>query len=358
MGNRVFFAVRQVGFAVDGSMSFTAAHGVQDLGTTTTFNLEQVFELGQSQVYESIEGIPEIEMTMSKVMDGYPQLYHLMTMGAPTSTLFGRSGKKATVAMSIFDDTLDSASGVPTTQVIVSGAVITNLEYDFPVDGNFTESITAAANNRVWRTALFTFSGAFPSNNDTPWSSSGSGGVNRREDMLFTPTVSSVDVNGQISDPNCTVLPGGTNHIPGINVSGVNQLTGGVFGAHIQNINVSAGMDREDVFELGRKAPYFRFLNPQVQVTTSIEVLTTQGDMISATEDGVAGNGSNLSDRSIRIATREGLRLNLGTKNKLNSVTEGGGGTDGSNLTVTYEYINFNSLDSKHMFDPTTYLRP
>ena len=79
MANRIYFANQQVAFRKDGDITWIAAHGVQSVAVTTTFNLEQAFELGQLAIYENIEGVPDIEITMSKVLDGYPLLYHLAT---------------------------------------------------------------------------------------------------------------------------------------------------------------------------------------------------------------------------------------------------------------------------------------
>ena len=75
--NRVYYAIQQVGIAAGsrGNNNFTPVHGVQSVGITTTFNLEQVFELGQISIYENVEGTPDVEVTMSKVLDGYIPLY-------------------------------------------------------------------------------------------------------------------------------------------------------------------------------------------------------------------------------------------------------------------------------------------
>lgn len=45
--------------------------GVQSVGMTTTFNFEDVFQLGQLETYEFIESEPEIEVTIEKVLDKY-----------------------------------------------------------------------------------------------------------------------------------------------------------------------------------------------------------------------------------------------------------------------------------------------
>ena len=73
MANRIYFANQQVAFRQNGDATanaWTAAHGVQSVAVTTTFNLEQAFKLGQLSIYENIEGVPDIEVTMSKVLDG------------------------------------------------------------------------------------------------------------------------------------------------------------------------------------------------------------------------------------------------------------------------------------------------
>ena len=62
MANRIYFANQQVAFRRDGGATYTAAHGVQSVAVTTTFNLDQAFELGQLSIYENIEGVPDIEV--------------------------------------------------------------------------------------------------------------------------------------------------------------------------------------------------------------------------------------------------------------------------------------------------------
>lgn len=356
MANRIFYAGQQVGFAQIGSTNFTAAHGVQSVGMNTTFNLEEVFELGQISLYENIEGTPDIEVTLEKVLDGYPLLYHLATRGATAATLTGRATQKTIVALSVFDDAQDSASGTPLAQCVMSGLSVSSISYNFPVEGNFTEQITLVGNDKTWiNSEPFTFSGVFD-DTDRPVSIAGSGGVNRREDMLFDYTTHTLDVNGHVADEHATVLPGGLyGGIPGISSSGTNNAQpDGYYTAKIQNISVSTDLGREELFQLGKRTPYFRFVPFPVEVTCEIECTSTHGDGISATEEGVAGDGNNLTDKSIRIAVREGTRIDLGTKNKLQSVTHNGGDTGGGNVTNTYTYRNFNNLKVSHWADPTT----
>ena len=75
--NRIFYACQAVALKPMAGLNaqYKVAHGVQSVGITTNFNLEQAFELGQIQIYENIEGTPDIEVTMEKVLDGYPLIY-------------------------------------------------------------------------------------------------------------------------------------------------------------------------------------------------------------------------------------------------------------------------------------------
>ena len=49
--NRIFYACQAVGLKPMGNPTgdYKVAHGVQSVGVTTNFNLEQAFELGQIQ---------------------------------------------------------------------------------------------------------------------------------------------------------------------------------------------------------------------------------------------------------------------------------------------------------------------
>src|SRR4051812_31969898 len=106
--NRIYYATRQLAIKSDGQSTYVAVHGGQTANTNTNFSLEQVFELGQVNIYDNIEAIPEIEFTAQKVLDGHPLMYHLSTQNATAPTLSGRSTDKALIALSIYPDTNDS----------------------------------------------------------------------------------------------------------------------------------------------------------------------------------------------------------------------------------------------------------
>ena len=95
---RTFYACQAVGVAVlvpdgtggyngdqtDGNYKFI--HGVQSVGLNTSFDFENVFELGQLEIYDAVLNIPEIEITIEKVLDGYKTVYGHIGSGAALAT--------------------------------------------------------------------------------------------------------------------------------------------------------------------------------------------------------------------------------------------------------------------------------
>jgi len=337
--NRIFYAIQALGFAEHNVVTsggdpsgMLTAHGVQSVGLNTTFNLEQVFELGQLELYENIEGIPDIELTAQKVLDGYPLLYHLATPGATSATLVGRSNQRCYAALNIYPDTNDAATGTPIQVVGMSGMYVSALTYTLNVDGNSTEDVTLVGNDKEW-----TQSGTYfvPTGLDGTDAPIGSGGVQRREDVIMG------------SGTSGSLWP---TEIDGIDSSGWNLISGDAYLAHLQTVTISTDLGREELFELGRRGPYHRFVTFPVEVTCAIETTSSEGDLIDALAD--PPGGTNLTDQTIDIYMNEGSRFNLGANNKLASVTYGGGDAGGGNVSVTYNYSNFNSLAVTHPQDP------
>ena len=70
---RIFYAVEQVGFAKNGTNTFTSAHGVQSVGINTKFNLEQALRTRPNRHLSEYRKYSwDIEVTTEKVLDGYP----------------------------------------------------------------------------------------------------------------------------------------------------------------------------------------------------------------------------------------------------------------------------------------------
>lgn len=339
---RIFYAIRQAGFAPLGSRTYTALKGVQSAGMSTAFNLQQVFELGNLQVYQQIEEIPEVTLTLTKVFDGQESLYHRATHGATGNSLIERSNVRTSAAFSLFSDLQGAASGTPVSSVEMSGMYWEGLSISCDVEGNFQESLNLVGFNRTWQTGQpFAFSGAFT---DTEIASGI--GVQRRQHLIFDYTGGSpvLDVNGAASNTASGTILG--PDIFGISSSGTNNRdANGDFGAHIQSISVNVGLSRTNVLEMGRRGVFTRFTNFPVEITTEITALSTGGDQVSATEAGILPGGTNLTNRTIKLSFAQGDIINLGTNNKLTNVTVNGGDAgNNDNESLSYSYITFNSF--------------
>jgi hypothetical protein len=347
---RVYYATYRVGIAPYGDPTLASVQGLQSVTMNTTFNLEQAFEIGQQALYENIEGIPAIECSMEKVLDGACPIYLLATQDATDTGgagLGNRSSARCMVGMEIYADTVSSVGyggATAISAVQMSGMYVSSVSYTVPVDGNATESVTLVGNDKSWHNGdWFTFTdNPFSTNTDSPIAITGSGGVNRRENILLGATGSVFPT--QL--PGVTDGGGGSGHI---------LLVGDEWGAHLQNVSVSTDMGREELFELGRRGPYYRFVNFPVEVTTEYTMTSSSGDMINAVEDVTAGScdaTANLVDSVIILKMCEGLVVDCGTKNKLSSANITGGDATGGNQEITYSYTNFNDFAVYHPQDP------
>ena len=341
--NRVFYALESVAIGGHGSASGTPVHGVQSAEMNTSFELEQVFELGQLDLYENIENIPSIDATVEKVLDGYPLIYHLSSQDATSPSLLNRVSKRCDLFFNIFSDEQSSASGQPLNQVYASGMYIDSLDYTLPVEGNATESVSLVGNDKTWITSSgtswaggtgFAFDGHFDGD-DSP---SANSGVQRRQDVIMG------------ASPTGSIWP---SQIPGLTVtngSGYNVESNGQLGVHFQDVSISVNLGREDLFELGRRKPYYRFASFPTSVDTTINVNAAgndPGDLIDADS-----SQDNLVNEPIMVKLADSTTFDLGTKNKLQSVSTTMGDTGGSNATITYNYQNFNILEVTSNSDP------
>lgn len=358
--NRIFYACQAVAITNEGDTAVEEGdlvHGVQSVGVTTNFNLEQAFELAQIEIYENIEGTPDVEVTLEKVLDGYPLIYHMASTGiagTANSGLAARSDVKCDLRLGIFDAKANNVAtavgagagtdpGDAEVEIYCSGMYISSVSYTIPVDGNATESVTLVGNNKTWLTGtdvaikngdVDAFDGT-----DAPkalgTAGSASGGIQRREDVILS---------------GC-ILPTVIRGVAGSGYANAIDLSDDSPRIHIQNFTCSTDFGREDIFELGRKTPYFRPANFPIEVTCEIEAITTSGDFVSAYEYGdtdlynTTSSGNNLTDEAIFLFTRAGVGLDLGNKNKLSSVSYGGGDAGGGNVSCTYSFSNFNQLD-------------
>jgi len=378
--NRILYSCQLVTLAESGHGGITnpfldgapqAIHGVQSVGMTTSFNLEQAFELGQIEIYENIEGTPDVEVTLEKVIDGYPLMYLMASTGVTdteASGLVARSKERCDLGLGIFGEEYDHVAaatannGAAQVEVRCTGMYISSVGYTIPVDGNATESLTLVGNDKKWlagsNVAIVNQTATLFDGLDDPLAlaagrgngplppavAPASGGIQRREDVLMEYAILPRSIQGVT---NTGVFPFYGN---GFNGNAINPEDRKPL-VHLQNITINTDFSRDDVLELGRKTPYYRPANFPIEVTCDIEAISTSGDFVFAAEEGdaalyhTAASGNNTFEELIWIPLRCGIVFNLGKKNRLSSVTYGGGDATGGNATNTYSYSNFNDFD-------------
>jgi len=398
--NRVFYATQGVAVgdraatsvvdswqpgdaALDGTGKVMIMHGLQSIGVSTNFNLEQIFELGQLSLYENYEEIPEIEVSFEKILDGYTLVYHAGTATAANATLTGRAAPRSDIRMVIGYDTSDEIqaggtnSGVA--ELYCSGTYISSVSYNLSTDGNFTESTTFVGNDKQWLTGSDTgglltdangvIDSAFTTSvfgNDAPVGQANS--VLRRQNVVTGSTGKQLGGTVYFRTVVPAFIEGGTPGATGVEGGAYTGLSSNVTyiydatGPYLQSASVSVDLGRENISQLGKKAPYYRYVSFPVDVTCDIEVVAVGGDNIDAYEEGYpsAGTGKNvgvpvgknLANHSIQFVLDDSTVLQLGNKNKLTSVSYGGGDAGGGNATISYSFTNSNDFVVLHSGDP------
>lgn len=292
-----------------GSGEFQYVHGVQSVGLNTNFDIENIFELGQIEIYDNLLKIPSIEVTLEKVLDDYPSIYTVISSGSP---LLAASKNRTNLRFGIYKDTTNAASGANPENTLLTlectGMYVNSVSYTFPNDGALKESVTLVGNHKAWAV-----SGTF--------SSAGDG-------LLNIPTA----VSGGIDAPLTHVL----------NRKDVSSIVAPHGSNKVQSITLSVDLGREDLLELGQQAPYARVPNYPVEVTAEIEYLADEDNMEQIEFDETTSILPE-KDQTISVAAG-GYDFELGDKCFLKSVTFGGGDATGGNATVKYSYSTYNTF--------------
>jgi hypothetical protein len=324
MANRIYYACQAVqingpsGTTTSSNAAYDPIQGLQSVGINTNFNLEPIYQMGQIELYDNYEEIPEVEVTLSKVLDGYPTIYS-MAMG--TGSLANLANNRCGVRMLLFPDTNTKATGVPLATVECTPAYLSSVSYKFPTEGNFTEDVTLVSNDKVWATSQV-------SNANTLAQSSPDAGIGILRRGLWSKD---------------SVLPTGAAGT----ASTLSSVSGGIApGSKISNVTVSMNLGREQIRELGSRTPYYRYIKFPVEVTTEIEVTSVGGDLvgIQGSSNATCNNPKALTNKQIIIKLCDGTTLDLGSKNKLTSVNFTGGDMGGSNATTTYSYTTYSEF--------------
>ena len=335
--NRIFYACQAVFIGKTGHTpaavgSPTTAgrfmQGVQSVGITSNFTLDQAFELGQIEIYENSEEVADIEVTLEKVLDGKPLLYGQACGDSVKTNMVAAGKNRSDVYLGVYADTVSSTDSESVGAVVMcSGMYISSVSYTYPTDGAATESVTLVGNDKYWSDNI---AGVVP-NPDSSYGASPATGLDGSDSS--TTNNGSGLVRRQKVDIKNSTIPAEISNPMGTTSTDKSK------GFHISSISISADFGRESILELGSFGPYHRYAGYPIEVTAEFEVTAVSGDLVS-----VSGTAENLSDRTIVIKDDGGHIIDLGTKNKLSSVSYSGGDTGGGNATCTYSYSTFNDL--------------
>jgi hypothetical protein len=378
---------------------------------STTFNLEQVFQIGQVELYEYSERQPDVEITLSKAVDGTKPLFLMCTDATVANDLIARANNyQADLTFQIYPDTQFRATSQPQSIATLSGMFLSAISYTYGSDGFVTEDATLIGNDKTWGTfvrvsgvtqgdggtralldlgdvsdnpgqqpdapegvpsGVFGHDGITSALVDGGASEQAGGradrfgiivtgsGIQRREEVDIRRSVLPTDipgvitpaaqsgiaahyVNGGFGDQGPGTASSRTQNVCDANTDNIVE--------HLQTITVSADLARDDIFRLGQKRPFARVLSFPIEVTTSIEVITAQGDMVNASSAIDCGADNTSESNTIVLRTCDGLQVDLGDANRLTDVAVAGGEAGGDNLTVTYNYTSFNTFNVSHDF--------
>jgi hypothetical protein len=351
---RTYWAIEGMGTGVHGAgvasagvsnlSNFQYCPGVQSIGMSTNFNLEQIFQLGQLEIYQDLEDIPDVELTIEKVMDDTCLLY-TRCVASPQDTVPGDyvatwtgsktitsiQNNRVDIAFAVTGDTVDNigdlVGGKAGLQAAyMSGMFVSSVNFNFGTDGFFTENITLVGNHQKW----FVPAAALMASSPTA-AAQQTGDVSKRHNFSF-------DAIGDVPAPLATV--------------GATPAD-----LRISSISVSTDFGREEMFALGEKQPYHRYVTFPIEVTCDIEAYVT--DVADMGVDALPEADVNVqNNNTIKFAVHDGTsggilgspavvenhNFDLGAKNILSSFTWNGLSTDGTNATVTYSYRNFNTM--------------
>lgn len=313
--DRTFYACQAVAVAIQtpnettglyeepADNAYQFLHGVQTIGLNTSFDLDNVFELGQLEIYDTILKIPQIEITLEKALDNHPSLY---TLAAPNQDLLLDSKNRVCVKFAIYKDTENAGVSTPLHTVKCTGMYVNNVSYQFPVDGQLTESVTLVGNHKAWSNSTLNGIPAAITDGDAATADEPLGGH-----VLTRKDVTSM------------TLPNGSSKV--------------------QSITLSVDLGREDLLQLGQKAPYARIPNYPVEVTAEVEYLVDENTMETVAFD---QDTNDLPVQNQAISVGAGYyTVDLGNKCYLKSVTYGGGDASGGNATVKYSYSTYNTFN-------------
>ena len=299
MANRVYYASHAV------SVGGTTIEGAQSAGITANFTLEQAFQLGKVGIYDNIITDAEAGMSVSKILDGADTIFKVFT-GKNQDSIANHASTQKTVRIAANTADADTSLQTGTQQrVQVTGAFLSSVAYNIPVDGFATEEVSFVGDNKSVSTGVVS-------------APTGTGTRATYRQMIST-----------------------------------NGFPAEVSGQNVTNISISTDFGREAMYKLGSFDPYFRFANFPFEVSVEFTVANTGIDEtavvltgVTATSDGslpakqtitvTCTNSSGFTGSHGYVFTATGCRLS--------SISQDGGDTGGGNASTTYGYTTYNDL--------------
>ena len=297
--NRIFYACQAVGFGPDNGGASAALTGVQSVGVNSTFGLEQVFQLGQIEIYENIEGTPEVELTIERVFDSASNLYGLFAGANKSITQVATARKSVTLA--VVDDSKsvhENTAGL--IGVECTGVYMSNYSANFSVDGTSTDTITVVGNHQTWGAEALTLTKA-----------EGTATVAKRQNLSLS-------------------------------AAGIAGATG-----KVQSATVSIDFGREDLLEFGSKTPYFRAASFPVECSAEVSYNAVAANLGHGGLNFTDGQTTDVqgSDSTIKITYTAGTGTgNVGISGRCTGMNYSGGDASGGNATVSYSYTGYNNF--------------
>lgn len=295
---RIFYACHSV--SVDG----VVVPGAQSVSVNTNYNLEQIFQLGRLAVYDQISTDPEVEITISKVLDGYPTIWGLATGGG---SIVDRANDRVNIVLGVGDET-DDVMANQGASITMTGCFINSLNYTFPVDGNFTEEVTFVGSHKATGGASLAPAATSPNT------------VTRRRQHFADSS----------------------------------KLPSELDGKNLSQCTISTSFNREKMFKLGEFSPFHRYVNFPIEVTVAFDVIQDgntnsilAGEDFDEEHDNCQGRNYIEQDIVIDICNANGAityQFDLGTGCSLQSVSYSGGDTGGGVVTETWTYVTYNDL--------------
>lgn len=135
--------------------------GIQTASYDTNFDQTPTFQFCNIDIYELLEGIPTVDLNITKIVDGWMPVYCAVTADATNPSLIGRAECASTVGIGIYACDQDQTDALtPRAMVAFPNMQINSWSMSMSSDGTgFTEDVSLGGNNVLWWSDLTTTGG-------------------------------------------------------------------------------------------------------------------------------------------------------------------------------------------------------